>query len=354
MYVAGIDAHATYLVVGVVSNTGQLVQSPTRIENSETEQLLELLKRFQPVEAVAETSPAWPWLYELLTEHGIGFVLAHAKKLRVIAEANYKTDEIDAEVLARMRVAGLIPEVYAKPANQREHALLVRHRTRLVRTRTAATGRIHAELHAVGLRLPRGRLLTVKGRKDMQQSAWPRFGTEQRRLVETHFALIDHLGPMIRDLDARIERTGREIPAVQLLRTVPGIGAYRGLLIATEVLPIERFPTPAHLVSYAGLAPRSRKSGLAPMRHGSIPAGVNRWLRGTLVQAVVTHVQKAPDSWLAHYYTVHKKRLGWQTARVATARKLARAVHAMLRTGEMWQQGSITDERGELHPQHVA
>ncbi len=95
MYVAGIDAHATYLVVGVVSNTGQLVQSPTRIENSETEQLLELLKRFQPVEAVVETSPAWPWLYELLTEHGIGFVLAHAKKLRVIAEANYKTDEID-------------------------------------------------------------------------------------------------------------------------------------------------------------------------------------------------------------------------------------------------------------------
>jgi hypothetical protein len=73
-----------------------------------------------------------------------------------------------------------------------------------------------------------------------------------------------------------------------------------------------------------------------------------------LVQGVVTHVQKAPDSWLAHYYTVHKKRLRWQTARVGTGRKLARAVHAMLRTGEMWQQRSITDERGELHPQHVA
>jgi hypothetical protein len=65
MYVAGIDAHATYLVVGVVSNTGQLVQPPTRIANSEPERLLDLLEPYRPVEAVVETSPAWPWLYEL-------------------------------------------------------------------------------------------------------------------------------------------------------------------------------------------------------------------------------------------------------------------------------------------------
>ena len=355
MYVAGIDAHATYLVVGVVSNTGDLVQPPRRIPNAHTDALLELLSRFQPVEAVVETSPAWPWLYELLTAEGIGFVLAHAKKLRAIAESNYKTDEIDAEVLARMRVAGLIPEVYPKPLDQREQALLVRHRTRLVRMRTAAAGRIHAELHAVGLRLPRGRLLTQKGRRDLRRQALPRLGAEQQRLLETHFALIDHLGPVIGELDTRIEEVGQEIPAVQLLRTVPGIGPYRGLLIATEVLPIHRFSSPAHLVSYAGLAPRTKKSGLAPVRHGSIPAGVNRWLRGAFVRGALSHVQTAPHSWLTRYYEVQKKRLGWQVARVAAARKLARAVHAMLRTGEVWQSRSTTtDERGELDAQHVA
>ena len=175
MYVAGIDAHATYLVVAIVSNTGE----------------------------------------------------------------------------------GLIPRVHPKSSDQREQALLVRHRTRLVRMRTAAAGRIHAEIHAVGLRLPRGRLLTKKGRQALRHSVWPRLRDEQRRLLKTHFALIDYLRPMIRALDARIEEVGRTIPAVQLLRTIPGIGAYRGLLIATEVLPIHRFPTPAHLVSYAGLAPRS-------------------------------------------------------------------------------------------------
>ena len=34
--------------------------------------------------------------------------------------------------------------------------------------------------------------------------------------------------------------------------------------------------------------------------------------------------------------------------------QLARAIHAMLRTGEVWQPRSTTDERGELEAQHVA
>ncbi len=102
------------------------------------------------------------------------------------------------------------------------------------------------------------------------------------------------------------------------------------------------FRTPGHLVSYAGLAPRSSQSGLRPIRHGSIPAGANRWLRGTFVRAVVNHVTYAPDSWLSQSYEQIRQRLGWQVARVATARRLARAVHAMLRTGEVWRDEPVT------------
>jgi transposase len=154
--------------------------------------------------------------------------------------------------------------------------------------------------------------------------------------------LIDQITPMIRTLDRRIEHVGQQVPAVALLRTVPGIGPYRALLIATETLPIQRFRTPAHLVSYAGLAPRSSQSGLRPIRHGSIPAGANRWLRGAFVRAVVSHTAHAPDSWLSQSYDQLKQRLGWQVARVATARRLARATHAMLRTGEAWRDVPMT------------
>ena len=39
MFVAGIDAHATYSVIAIVSNTGELVHKPVRIKNSEADRL---------------------------------------------------------------------------------------------------------------------------------------------------------------------------------------------------------------------------------------------------------------------------------------------------------------------------
>ncbi len=320
----------------IVSNTGHLVAGPMRIKNTQHGRLDELLQPYRPLEVVVETSPAWPWLFDRLKDPGIDFVLAHAKRLRVIAESNYKSDEIDAELLARMRLAGLIPEVHPKCPQQREHAVLLRNRARLVRERTRMVNRIHAQLHNTGLHIERGRLLTQDGRDWVRSEAWPLLGKERRQFINMQWALIDQIVPMIRTLDRRVEHAGREIPAVALLETVPGIGPYRALLIATETLPIERFRSPGHLVSYAGLAPRSSQSGLRPIRHGSIPAGANRWLRGTFVRTVVSHVTHAPDSWLSQSYELTRQRLGWQVARVATARRLARAVHAMLRTGEVW------------------
>ena len=344
MFVAGIDAHATYSVIAIVSNTGQLVAGPIRIKNTQEDRLDDLLQQYQPLEVVVETSPAWPWLFDRLQERGIDFVLAHAKRLRVIAESNYKSDDIDAELLARMRLAGLIPEVHTKSVEQREQAVLLRSRGRLVRQRTQMANRIHSQLHNVGLCLERGRLLTEGGRDWVRTEAWPRLGEERRIFITMQWALIDQLEPMIKTLDRRVERRGRDNPAVALLETIPGIGAYRALVIATETLPITRFRTPGHLVSYAGLAPRSSQSGLRPIRYGSIPAGANRWLRGTFVRAVVSHLTHAPDSWLSESYEQIKQRLGWQVARVATARRLARATHAMLRTGEVWRDQPIAQQ----------
>jgi hypothetical protein len=48
MFVAGIDAHATYSVLCVVSNGGQLVHGPVRIKNTEADQLTGLLMPFRP------------------------------------------------------------------------------------------------------------------------------------------------------------------------------------------------------------------------------------------------------------------------------------------------------------------
>lgn len=337
MNIAGIDAHTRYLVIAPVSRSGELLRKPFRVPIGERARVLAALEPYRPVEVVLETSGSWPWIYDLLTPAGIGVVLAHAKKLRAIAEANYKRDAIDAELLARMRLAGLIPQVYPTPAAQREWAILLRHRAAIVAQRTAWANRVHALLHAVGLSLARGRLLTRAGRRWVRTEAWPALSPEQRRVALTQFRWIRRVRPLVQSLDHRIAAVAATVPETTLLETVPGIGCYRALTICAEALPIHRFPTPGHLAGYAGLLPRSKQSGERPVRHGPIPRGANRWLRGTLVRAVVTHVQRAPESWLSQYYAKHKARVGWPVARIATARKLARAIHAMLATGTTWQ-----------------
>jgi transposase len=338
-------------VVVIINKTGERVLGPIRVKVSEPKRLLELLAAYRPVDAIMETSSSWPWLHELLSGAGVQFVLAHARRLRAIAEANYKRDDIDAELLARMRLAGLIPEVYPTPFAQREWATLIRHRTTLVTQRTALVNRIHAQLHMRGLHLERGRLLTRAGRQWVRTDAFPHLGLEQRALVRSHLRVIAGLRPLLRAIDRHVEEVAATIPQAQLLRTVAGIGPQRALIICAEVLPITRFRTPGHLASYAGLVPKSKQSGERPVRHGTIPAGANRWLRGALVRAVVSHVQNAPDSWLTHYYLAQKARVVWPTARVAAARKLARAIHAMLRTNTCWKNDPV---RGELEESHAA
>lgn len=359
MFVAGIDAHTRYVVIVVVNKEGERVLGPQRVKVTEPQRLVDTLAPYRPLEAVVETSSSWPWLHEVLSASGVHFVLASAKRLRAIAEANSKSDQIDAELLARMQLARLIPEVYATPFGQREWATLIRHRTTLVAQRTALVNRIHAQLHTRGLFIERGQLLTRAGRQWLRTEAWPSLSAEQRRLTRTHGRLIAALRPLIRALDRRIAQVATTIPAAQLLQTIPGIGPHRALLICAEALPISRFRTPNHLASYAGLAPRSSQTGQRGVRHGPLPAGVNRWLRGALVRSVVSHVRSAPDSDLSRFYIACKTRLGWPVARVATARKLARVIHAMLRTKQGWrltprQPQAGNRNRGELQRTHAA
>ena len=80
------------------------------------------------------------------------------------------------------------------------------------------------------------------------------------------------------------------------------------------------------------------------LHHGPIPAGANRWLRGALVRTIVSHVQHAPTSSFTRYYTAQKARLGWPVARIAAARKLGRAIQAMLRTDSAWQNTVIVPQ----------
>src|SRR5919106_2082465 len=349
MYFAGLDAHLKYVSVAVLDRM-RAIALETKVSTQEPERLLATLAPYRPLEVVVETCPFWPWLYDLLVPAGIGFHLAHAKRLRAIATAPQKTDAVDARLLARMLLSGLIPEAYPRPGDQRELLRLLRHRTTLVRYRTRLAGRIHSQLHQQRLMLPREHLLRQATRPWLRETAWPRLTAEQQAIITTHLELIDHLTPLIQALERRIETAAAGHPTAALLATIPGIGPYRRLLLAAELLPISRFPRVEHLASYAGLAPVTRSSG-GHTRHGSIPQGANRWVRGALVSAIPSHARTARHSPVTRAYEQLTKRLGWRVARVAAARKLLRIVYIMLRRGEPWRSEQVAgaDVRDEVH-----
>src|SRR5256886_17520664 len=146
MYSAGLDAHLKYVSVAVLDRMGK-VALETTVSTKEPERLLAALAPYRPLEVVVETCPFWPWLYDLLVPAGIGFHLAHAKQLRAIAAAPQKSDAVDARLLARMLLSGLIPAAYPRPAHQRELPRLRRHRTPLGRSRTPPARPIPSRSH---------------------------------------------------------------------------------------------------------------------------------------------------------------------------------------------------------------
>jgi hypothetical protein len=82
MFVAGIYAHATYSMIAIVGNTGQLVAGPIRIKNTQEDRLDALLHQYQPLEVVVQTSPACGRGSSIGPRaSGVHFVLAHVKRL---------------------------------------------------------------------------------------------------------------------------------------------------------------------------------------------------------------------------------------------------------------------------------
>lgn len=334
MYYAGIDAHAQYLLVVVLDKHGAVVVEG-KVTTKDAAAVSAFLQRFRPLQVVVESCPFWPWLRDALEVPQVRFHLAHARELRAIAHHAQKNDSVDAHLLARMLLAGLIPPAYAHSTESLEQLRLVRHYAWLTRYRTMCANRIHGQLHQSGIQLPRERLLQRGGREDLRSHA-ARLSREQQRVIRTHLQLIKGINQMLKPLRKEIRKRAAESQDALILRSIPGIGPYWSLLLTAELRPVQRFSSVDHLVSYAGLAPITRATG-GHVNHGPLPKAANRWIRGAFVSAVMSHVRHAPQSRLTQYYERMKAKLGWKKARVAAARRLARITCSMLRTQQPWR-----------------
>jgi transposase len=109
------------------------------------------------------------------------------------------------------------------------------------------------------------------------------------------------------------------LPAVTRLAEIPGISPELARSIIAETgLDMSRFPTAAHLVSWAGLCPSARQSG-PRTRTGKKGQG-NGYLRGSLGQAAIGAART--DTFLGERYWRVARRRGKAKAQVAVARSI--------------------------------
>lgn len=338
----GCDAHKRYSVFRSCGSGGGLGQ-PVRVAH-DAEVMGAYLRTLPRGSGIAvETVGNWYWLISQMEEAGHRPKLAHAAKAKKMMGQINKGDALDAGGLATLLRAGTLPEVWIPPAELRDQRELPRGRMVLTGMRTRLKNRLHATLAKYNLQIEEASDIFVgKGRRLLEQRL-KRLPPETRYSAEIELGLLDEIELRIAEVEKRIRGVVKETEEMRLLTTVPGIGPLLGIVVAVEVGDVSRFPSPAHLASYAGTVPRVISSG-GKTYHGRVRPDVNRYLKWALVEAanvVVMNQGRWADRHVVRLYQRVRERKGHAKAVVAVARHLAEAVHCILRKKEPYREPAM-------------
>jgi len=246
-------------------------------------------------------------------------VVSNPVKTRAIAEANVKTDKVDAAILAQLLAADYLPPVWLPDAETAALRRQVLRRAQIVRQRTRLKNQVHAILaRNLVPRCPAADMFGIKGRKWLAAQDLP---ADEQAAAAALLRQLDFHAQELALIDKDLGQAALGRPEVLRLMTIPGVDATVALSIVAAAGDFTRFRTPEKLVSYFGLNPKVRQSGGQPASHGQITKAGPAHARGMLVEAAWS-ASKAPGPLRAFYQRVRARR-GMQAAAVATARKLA-------------------------------
>jgi transposase len=406
MRCAGLDVHkkSVVAVARLLSADGTLT-THVRTFGTTTAALLDLVAWLLALEvthvAMESTGEFWKPLYNLL-EGSFTVLVVNAAHIKYVP--GRKTDVKDAEWIAELLAHGLLRASFVPEAPQRALRDLTRQRTHLIQERASIVNRMQKVLEWANIKLSsvvtditgvsaRAMLeALVGGQRDVSELAQLAKGRLRSKIAELeqalrgtlephhafmisqHLALLDVFDEQIGAFDQRIReaiegtrppepsserQTGaggssedkpasapdRAWAAQAILDAVPGIGTRVAEVIVAELgTDMSRFPSSAHVSSWAGLAPGQRES--AGKRKATRIRDGNKYLRATLVQAAWAAVRKA-DTFLAAFFRRLATRRGKQKAIVAVAHKILVIVYTLLKTGQIYQErgAAALDER---------
>jgi transposase len=167
--------------------------------------------------------------------------------------------------------------------------------------------------------LARGRMRTKISQ--LEEAFTGHFTDHHALLLSKMLARIDALDADIAELDTTIgEMIAPFAPAVERLDEIPGVGTTAARAIIAEVgLDMSRFPTAAHLASWARFTPRVKESAGRKKGNGTTGHG-NRYLARALGEAAVAAGKT--NTFLGERYRRIARRKGKKRAIVAVGRSI--------------------------------
>jgi transposase len=337
------------------------------------------------VVTLESTSDYWRIWFFVLEACGLAVQLVNASQAKSLP-GRPKTDRLDAMWLARLTEMGLLRASFVPPKPIRDLRDYTRMRTRLIQERTRCFQRMEKLLESALVKVSSvaSKLTTlsaqdmikamIAGQRDPQVLAGlarTAMRAKREELAEALDGMFDdhhgELAGMLLDhisfLDQRIAAlttraaelaaampaawgidadgstgpdagTGPDakvLPAAARLAEIPGVSEDLARAIIAEIgLDMSRFPTAAHLVSWAGLCPSARQSG--PRTRSGKKGQGDTWLRGTLGQAA--NGAARTQTFLGERYHRILRRRGKIKAQVAVARSILVIIWHLLKNPE--------------------
>jgi len=304
------------------------------------------------------TSDYWKSPFYLLEAAGFETWLVNAKDVKHLP-GRPKSDKIDSVWLCKVGERQMLRPSFVPPPSIRMLRDLTRYRADLVGVRTAEKQRVEKLLEDAQIKVSvvASDIFGVSGREmmaaliagerdphvlaqlargsmrgkisDLQEAFHGRFGDHHAFLLAKMLARVDAINADIADIERQIEdQIAPSAEAVARLDTVPGIGITAARAIIAEIgLDMSRFPTAAHLASWAKFSPIISES--AGKKKGKNATGKgNRYLARTLGEVAASVART--NTFLGERYRRIARRRGKKRAIVAVGRSILTIVWHLL------------------------
>lgn len=288
-----------------------------------------LLGSCAPRRVVLEAGTHSPWVSRRLEQWGHQVLVGNPRKVRAISSSLVKSDQRDAQMLARLgRVdPQLLCPLRHRGARAQAHLAVLRSRDALVRARSTLINHARGTVKALGERLPS---CSAEAFHRRAAAALP---GELGPALEPVLAQIEQLTTHIRAMERTIAQLCvSEYPETQKLRAIQGVGPITALAFVLTLEEPGRFERSRSVAAYLGLVPRHDESGEIDKQLRITRAG-NGYLRRLLVSCAHYVLGPFGEPSALRAWGLKLCTRGGKNARkrgvVAVARKLAVVLHVL-------------------------